>query len=390
MADILEGTSNHMHFAPLSTEQTRAVCKHLQAQLDDLHLKFQSLEKEKDLANGFYNGLMKDVDQDRGRVNDLNNALAATQLELDGAKKDIHQARINAQKMQSSLNNTNNNLGQLRDGHIKTEQLVHGTADGLERTNMTLKQVRDMVEGRVQPDVEKLREDMRKADYDLDTLKITCDQIKADAKAQLENLRGTHAMARGVADNLAKTDSSLDKLVQKTNDLNRNLVGTQKNLDGTRNGLMKLQTNQVRTASAVGDVQGGLKKLNDETRSHKEHLRNASLNLGSKHDQLHAAVGDVASTKEALARLEAMVAKLKSSLQVLGAKNEQLASQLEQTDIIARGVKMGLDQTNAVVLPNLALDPHVAGSLDFARTRTPRMSPKTAAGMGEGNMMGSF
>jgi len=382
MADILEGTSDHMNFAPLTTGQTRAVCKHLQDQLDDLHSKFHSLEKEKDHANSFHSDLIRDVDQDRGRVNDLKNAVASTKRELDGLKKDIQQARISTQRIQSSLDNTNDNLGQLRDTHSKTELIAQGAVDGLERTNTTLKEFRHMVESRLQADMENLREDWRKADYDIDALKITCGQMKADAKAQLENLRATDAMARSTVDNLARTDKSLDKLAQKANDLKKNLASTQKNMDGTRGGLLKLQDHQMRMASAVGEMQGGLKRLNDDAKSHKEQLKMEATNLGSKHDQLHTAIGTFGNTKENMARLEAMIVKLKSSFEVLAAKNEQLASQLEQTDIIARGVKTGLDQTNAVVLPNLALDPHVFSSHDFARTRTPRPSPR-AAFMGE-------
>jgi len=267
-------------------------------------------------------------------------------------------------------------LGQLRDGHHKTEQLAKSTADNLETTNKHVKQIRDMVESKVQPNLEKLREELHKTDYDTKQLKDTCDQIRADAKTQLENLRATHAMARGTADNLAKTDSSMQKLAQKTNDLSKMLVKTQKNLDGTRSGLMKLQDNQVRTASAVNDAQGGLKKLNDDARLHKEHLNTTATNLDTNQGQLDRAVDDLRNAKDALARQEAVIGKLKSNLEVLTAKNEQISLQLEQTDMMARGVKKGLDQTNAVVLPNLALDPHVASSHEFARMRTPRSSPK--------------
>mmetsp|Transcript_115097 Transcript_115097/g.229219 ORF Transcript_115097/g.229219 Transcript_115097/m.229219 type:complete len:395 (+) Transcript_115097:67-1251(+) len=378
MADILEGVSDHMHFAPLSTEQTRAICKHLQAQIDDLHSTSDSLDKEKDLANGLHNNLVQDVDQERMRANELKRALDATQLELDGAKKEIQQAKVNAQRLRSDLENTNNNLGELRDSQHRTDQLAQGTADGLERTNKTLKQVRDQVEGKVMSDVDKLREELRKNEYDTNVLKNTCDQLKTDAKAQLESLRGAHAMARGVADNLAKTDSSVDQLTQKTNDLGKSLVTTQKTMDGTRNGLLKLQDNQMRTASAVGDVQGGIRRLSDDARVHKDHLQDAARNLGSNQDELLQTKGDLGFAKEALARQEAMIGKLRSNLEHLAGKNDQMAAQLEQTDMIARGAKKGLDQTNAVVLPNLALDPHVASSHEFARTRTPRMTPKAA------------
>jgi len=223
-----------------------------------------------------------------------------------------------------------------------------------------------------------LREELRKTEYDTDALKATCEQMKVDAKTQLDSLRGTHAMARSIADNLAKTDSSVDQLAQKTNDVGKSLVSTKKTLEGTRNGLLKLQDNQVRTASAVGDVQRGLKNLNDDARVHKDHLNNTSRNLGASHFELQQAVGDLGAAKDALARQEAMIVRLKSNLEQLAGRSDEMAAQLEETDLIARGAKKGLDQTNAVVLPNLTMDPHVSSSHEFARARTPRISPKAS------------
>jgi len=144
-----------------------------------------------------------------------------------------------------------------------------------------------------------------------------------------------------------------------------------------------LQDNQVRTASAVGDLEGGVKKLGDDTKAHKDHLKDTATNLGANQDGLDKAVHDLRDAKDALARQENLIGKLRSHLEVLAAKNDQMASQLEQTDMIARGAAKGLDQTNSVVLPNLAMDPHVASSHEFARTRTPRTSPK-ASSTGDG------
>merc|ERR1719346_798320 len=109
-------------------------------------------------------------------------------------------------------------------------------------------------------------------------------------------------MARSIADNLAKTDSSVDQLAQKTNYLGKSLVTTQKTLDGTRNGLLKLQDNQVRTASAVGDLQGGLKNLNDDAKAHKDYLNNTTANLGASQDELQQAKADLFDARDALAR----------------------------------------------------------------------------------------
>jgi len=376
MADILEGSSDHLHYAPLSTEQTRTICKHLQNQLDDLRAKYNALEKEKDLSDGLQKNLADDVNEDRARINDLIHDLDATKIELSGAKKEIHQVRINAQRLRSDLEDTNGNVGQLRDSHNKTSQVAQANKDGLERTNKALKQVRDMIEGKVQPDVEKLREELRKAEFDISGLKNTCDQLGVDAKTQAENLRGTHAMVRGVADNLAKTDSELGQLAQKTNDLGKGLGATKRTLDGTRNGLMQLQDNQVRTAAAVGDLQGGFKRMNDDAKLHKDRLLNTTARDNENFDELQRALKELAAAKEELARQAAQLGKLNSNQEVLAMKNDQMASQLEHTDMIARGAMRGLDQTNAVVLPNLALDPHVASNHEFARTRTPRMTPK--------------
>jgi len=76
-----------MHFAPLSTEQTRALAKHLQAQMDEMNTRLHGLEKEKDLANGLRNNLIQDLQNEQTRIDDLKNGLDATRLEVDMTKK---------------------------------------------------------------------------------------------------------------------------------------------------------------------------------------------------------------------------------------------------------------------------------------------------------------
>jgi chromosome segregation ATPase len=373
--DILEGTSEHAHFAPLSTEQTRAICKHLQAQMDDLQSKIHGLDKERGVTNTLHNNLMHDVAQDRARVDDMQRALDATRLDLAGTNKELQQLRANDQRLRSDLDDTKNKVGQLLDDH-KTEQLALRTADGLERTDATLKHVRDMMESKVVPNVDGFREDLSKVESDLNALRQICDQMKADAKSQRDDLRATDAIARDVANNLAKPDSPMEEFKQEANEFKKKLASMQKALEGTRNGLLKLQDNQVRVASAVGDLQGGIKGLNDEARSQKDSIHTAERNLGSNQDQIQAAVVDLRSLKDALARHDTVIGKLKSSVGLLTAKTDQVTEQLEHTDSIARGTRKGLDQTNSVVLPNLALDPHVASSHEFARSvRTPRVAP---------------
>merc|ERR1740123_1788747 len=104
-----------------------------------------------------------------------------------------------------------------------------------------------------------------------------------------------------------------------------------------------LQDNQVRTASAVGDLQGGVKRLGDDAKAQKDHLQHTATNLGTNQDGLDQAALDLAAAKEALARQENLIGKLKSKLEVLESKNDQMALQLEQTDMIARGAAKGLD-----------------------------------------------
>jgi len=382
MADILDGSSEHHHFAPLSTEQTRAICKHLQQLVEDLQQKVQDLERDKTKSDGYAENIRKDLEGAQARNDELRNNLAKTQMDVDTCKKDISQNKVNAQKLRSDLEQANFNISDVRDNQAKTDLMAQGTANGLAQTDNNVRQLQSLLQSRVQPDIERLREDQTKTEYETKQLKEMIRKTNADMKDLLENLRSTQSMARGIGENLAKTDANLDKLGNRESDLEKKLHETQKNLDGTRTGLMKLQDNQVRTAATVADLQHGMQLLGDEGKRHSDLLGHHGRHLDTKEDQLDRACGDLDSTRDDLKRLEAAVQKMRSDQTLMAEKNRQMALQLEQTDQIARETKKGLGQTNSVVLPNLAMDPHVSRSTDFPRA-TPRNSPSAATMKGQ-------
>jgi len=386
MAEILDGHSDHLAFAPLSSEQTRAIAKHLQNQLNELTTKVDHLEKEGNLTNGFVQNMHNDLQREEGRLDAFKQAQDATQLELEVAKKDIAQSKLNQSKLRSEVEQANVNLGNLRDAHHKTAQLAQNTATGLEQTNNNVAQIRNMLENKANADIEKLREDLLKTEHALKQLSETQEIHKNEAKQQLEHLRTTHAMSRGIGDSLAKTDSSMDKLGQRVQDLTKNLLATQKNLDGTRTGVMKLQDNTVRVGSAVADLQTGHKKLSDDMKFNRDSIDRAVNHLGTTQGQLDKSCIDLKHTMESLSFAENLIQKLKAGLEMVAAKNSQVSAQLEQTDSLARETKKGLVQTNSIVLPNLQMDSHVASSTDAgrsSRTSLPKTLGKTTPrGMG--------
>jgi chromosome segregation ATPase len=341
-----------------------------------LNQKVQGLERDKAKSDGIADNIRKDFEGTQARMDELKHNLAETQLELDTCKKDISQNKTNGQKLRSDLEQTNSNIADVRDDHAKTGLLAQNTAKGLSQTDNNVRHLQNMLQNRVQPDIEKLREGQTQNEYASKQLKQMINKTNSDVKDLLEDLRSTQTMARGIVDNLAKTDANLDKLGNREADLEKKLQETQQNLDGTRTGLMKLQDNQVRTAAAVADLQQGMQRLNDEAKRHSDHLGHHSRHLDTKEYQLDTACGDLNKARDDLRRLEAAMQKMKSSQELMAEKNRQIAVQLDQTDQIARETKKGLSQTNSVVLPNLAMDPHVSRGTDFSRA-TPRSSPAT-------------
>jgi len=292
----------------------------------------------------------------------------------------------------SELEQANVNLGNLRDSQHKTAQMAQNTATGLEHTNNTVGHIRNMLENKVNVDIEKMREDLMKTDHVVKQLNDNQEIIKNEAKQQLEHLRSTHAMGRGIGDALAKTDASLDKLAQRVNDVTKNLLATQKNLDGTRTGVMKLQDNTVRMGSAVSDLQAGHKKLSEDMKFNRDSIDRAVNHLGTTQGQLDKSCVDLKYTMDSLSHAEGLIQKLKAGLEMLAAKNNQVSAQLEQTDMLARETKKGLVQTNSIVLPNLQMDSHVASTTDMptggrsSRTQLPKALGKTTP---RGSSMGA-
>jgi len=370
MADILDGTSEHHHFAPLSTQQTRAICKHLQELVEHLQHKVQGFERDKIASDGFAAHIRKDLAREQARTDELKRSLAVTQMDVEACKKDISQNQVNSQKFRSDLEEAKLDISDLRGNHSKIDLLAQSTANCLSQNELNVRQLEKTLESRLQPDLEWLREDQTKNDHATSQLKEMLKKTNSDTTHLLENVRGTQAMACGIAEDVTKRDAHLDKFGNREGDLDEKLHDTQ------RTGLMKLQDDQVRTAALVADLQHGMQFLSDDAKRQSDHLGHHSRHVGLKQEQLDRAVGDLNTLRNDLKRVESAMQNIRAAQDLMVEKNRQMVAQLEQTEQIARETQKGLSQTNAVVLPNLAMDPHVSTSTEFRVT--PTDSPKGA------------
>jgi len=93
--------------------------------------------------------------------------------------------------------------------------------------------------------------------------------------------------------------------------------------------------------------------------------------LHATRGQLGNALGVLDNTRQHLEQTKLTVRTLKEAHDVVNAKQNALAGQLEATQMIAHETKKVLNQTNNLVLPNLNMD---TGS-PFATTIPARLAP---------------
>mmetsp|Transcript_101873 Transcript_101873/g.288466 ORF Transcript_101873/g.288466 Transcript_101873/m.288466 type:complete len:406 (-) Transcript_101873:89-1306(-) len=375
MADLLNGTSGHMQFAPLSSLQTQSMCKHLRDRIVQVESRADVLEHEKrslaDKAAGVWAALQKEV----ARIDRLREELEGAQGDLAGQKRALSSADSGIHKLQTGLEQSNQNVSMLRDAQRRMDERLSDTAKSLERNDRRTAQLLEALEKQVNPEAAKLRADLGATNFNVARLLEAVEALKASSQAQLEQIRAAHGKVQATEDGLARTHSLAEALQQQSAEHGKALKDMQKAMDGARSGLAKLRELQERAAAQVAEVGASTKKNSGDISKNTDALEQTGNAVQKIKQQMNKALSDIGATKQNVTDMHLDLQRLRSSHQVASEEHGMLARQVQQIEQSAWETRKGLCQTNAVVLPNLQMNSGVALSTDVplpVSGRTPR------------------
>lgn len=364
MAEILNGTSGHLTFAPLSCEQAQSISKHLQDHIRKVESRVSTLEDSGLRSNDHSTGIWASLKKEASRIDRVKEELDNALNEIANNRKGLGQTNMKVQKLQTGLDQSNQNIGVLREVQRKADELLNHTVQCLGHNDKQTMRLHEMLEKQVNPDMSKLRDDLGSANFNVCRLQEGVETLKANSQMQLEHLRAVNTKAQTLEETLAKTDNRVEATQQQFMEFSKIVKDMQKALDGTKTAVAKVKEFQDRTAAQVMDLHSITRKSCVDIQKNSDDIDHTCNTLQNALVQLNKACSDIGVTRQNLHDMLANLQKLRASHDMVNDEHNQLARQVAQIEMDAKETRKGLCQTNAVVLPNLQMNSGVAINMD--------------------------
>jgi len=373
MADILEGTSGHVQHAPLSTNQTLQLCRHLSEQTKALGASFRELREDLSQVVGAVHDLTGDVGNLKASTLTLKDNFGDNQQALEKAKKEVLRLDQRMQKLEVGLETSGE----------ATKALAEGQRLGNTR-------------------YEAVFQDLANMHTQLKELQAGLDRNFMEDRSD-----------RGSTDELGR------KLAASVDAVNRSLSDQANTLGEVTLISRKLRTEALKNGTMLQALQDGfatqaksMKRLEGEceeavascTRARQEHeatkirvaesskqLQQVMTTSARMDQELHKATGGLHLAQQRLNEAQSLLVKhggqlesQRNQVEHLQGEHSQaerllhwLQRRVEEVSHVAQSVKVGLRETNAIVLPNVLMEPAAAGIVLKTKSEAQELSSFT-------------
>lgn len=356
MADLLDGATDHIHYAPLSHSQTLAIGRHLQDQIRDLQDKMASLTSMLDATNEGQRTMRGNKDDLFTAVRDLQDDLANTKTVVDSTRKELGRTNSVVQKLQTGLEQSNENIAALRDGHKVTNMNLNKVAVDLNNTTAIATKLQETVERKVEVDLLGLTDELSKTNLDMKHLRADEQALKKGLHEAKEVLRECCQRVKGLSDSVSETNTVLNINEQRLGDTVTGLKNTRQNVEDLTAAHVKLHEEHEMTKANTADLQAGLRKVQNHAATLHEGLDKTSESLAGTQSQLNHHRGVVEKVRFELGETRGRVQVLKEGQEMAKSHIHHLRGELTEVSNTAQRVQAGLKEQSTLLLPNIHLD----------------------------------
>eukprot|EP00927_Polykrikos_kofoidii_P050313 TRINITY_DN4421_c0_g3_i1.p1 TRINITY_DN4421_c0_g3~~TRINITY_DN4421_c0_g3_i1.p1 ORF type:complete len:406 (-),score=77.01 TRINITY_DN4421_c0_g3_i1:366-1583(-) len=360
MADVLEGNIGHLTHAPLSQQQTVAMGRHLQEQIRFLQQRFDQLGNDLQDTNNAVSGLKNEKDNQGNQVQQLQDSLASTKSLVDSTRKELGRTNAHVQKLHSGLESANDNVASLRDAHKVMNTQMEKLKEDLFQTNHVAKDCQEAIEKRLDLECAQLRDELSKTNLSLTHLRADHENVKAGFHEDREALRDANSRSKGIANDLAATNTVVGILEQRLADTVNGLKTTRQNLEDLNTVTLKLNEDHENTKGTAAEVLGGLKKIGAHVKQVHEGLDRTANGLLVTQGRLEETTNNVDVIRNDLSDTKGKANALREGHEMSKNQLLLLRGELAEVGATTMAVKAGLKETSSILLPNINMDSHEA------------------------------
>lgn len=360
MADILEGTTGHTHFAPLSHSQTLAVGRHLQDQIRQLQGRLDDFQHGLSETNDAVSDLRKTAGGANSALMSLQDGLAATKTAVETQRSELSRTNAGVQKLQGGLDKTNENVAKLGDGHKVTNMTLQKVTQDLADTTSLSRKLQEAIERKVEQDLLTLRDELSKSNLHIKNLKAEQDSLKAAAHDDRESMRQTDCKVKESIDKLSEAKTMLKIVEQRVADNTSGLRSTRLNLEDLNNATLKLHEDHENTKGHVTELHGNIKKVHSNVKQVHSKLDSTVQGLGLAQVKLDQQIENSEVLRQNVQDTHSRVLSLKEGHERASSMMSSLHKELAEVGATTQAVKAGLKEQSGLLLPNINMDSNEA------------------------------
>lgn len=353
MADILNGSSEHCHWAPLSTAHSLAIATHLQDQIRGLEAAIADIRQDLQQANKASAGLGEQLGHTNGALQLLQEGLTGLNAVVDTTRKDLGRTNASVLRQHAALGASNEAIATLREGRkVESTNLQRVEAE-LGKTTGLAQSLRESLERRLLPDLAELRDELGKSSLDLQQLRSDGHQTRLLLQEDRDGLRAAAAATQAVRDDLLKTDTVVSLLEQRLATLASDVRANHQCCADLGMATHRLREDLDNTKGHVAACQTGLKGTTAMVKTASQELDRTQKSLAGTQRRFEATVASLDAARQTLENVDSRVRSLGEGIGRSDERLDRLHQELQEVTQLARQVESGLNTTNRLVLPNL-------------------------------------
>jgi chromosome segregation ATPase len=301
-----------------------------------------------------------------GRIDSLRDGVTQAQSAIQANGENLSQTSSDVQRLQMSLEKTNETLGLLNTNHRKMGTVMMQNGRDLKHTTGLVEKLQDKIgdvealethQGSISTQLERLGAELGTNGNGVGRVQEATEILKSASAKAKEQIKSLEATVKAITNGLIKTNTEADVLKEHVHThVAKNIKDLQLGVEDGKDSLKRLNQGQHRLLADVSSLQDAQKQIISDASDVRSQAKNISQNLDQAQNLLYNTCGMVETTKNGLDEAKGHIHDLKGGHDLLIGRQYELARKLNTTNTLAQNLATGLRNTNAVVMPNLRLD----------------------------------
>lgn len=353
MADLLDGTKGHAHFAPLSQSQTVAISRHLQDQIRKIEQKLEELEVGQKRTDDFVGQLKDGSDGLQVTMATMQDALTGTRNAIDSARKELTRSNGVVQKIQAGQEQAQDAIGTLRDAQKVTTTSLKKMGQDLLGTHSLAVKLQEAIERRLDVDVAQIRDELSKTNLEIRHVRADEDMLKSAIRDEREALRETNLKVKAVSDDITEVRTVVTINEQRMTDAAAGFKSARQIVDDLNNAVLKLHEDHDNTKNIVQELAASNRRVTTHIKQVEETVSGATTEIVVAQNRLEEQADQMDYVRQVVQVTQTKVQGLHEGHERTRAALNDLRSEVAEVGATTQAVRAGLKETSYLLLPNI-------------------------------------